>query len=562
MIGYADSQQISAKIIHGFDKQRPEMNRLEGWGLFSPQAESRLQSAMGLQTVNSIRALDFLSSLPDVDVSRLAVTGASGGGTQTFMLAAIDPRVRVAFPAVMVSTAMQGGCTCENACCLRVGTGNIEIAGLFAPKPLGMTAANDWTLEMATKGFPQLKQLYTLYGVADQVMLKPLLHFDHNYNYVSRAAMYAWMNKQLKLGLEEPIVEEDYDRMSAEELTVWDDQHPKPPGGPEFERRLLRWWTEDVQSQLDAALPTDATSLEKYQRLVGAGLDAILGSRLPDLENLQLLSMTRLDRGEHVQVQGLLTRTLAPRELVGYPGHRFGSKAQEQVPFVLLRPASWKGRTCVMVFPQGKAGLFGPEGAPTPRVNRLLAAGVAVCSADLLYQGEFFTDSSPQAELVETRRVSNPREAAAYTFGYNASVFAQRVHDVLTVIGFLKQGEFQSQEIDLVGGRGAGHWAAAARSQAGDTIQRLAVDTAGFRFADVRAIHHPDFLPGGAKYHDLPGMLAVAAPAPLWLAGESETAPKPIAAAYQAAGSAAAVTMCADTTGGANDAAIDWLLGQ
>jgi dienelactone hydrolase len=135
MIGYADCQQISFEIAHRFAKQRPEMNRAEGWGLYSPQAESNLQSVMGLQTWNSIRALDFLESLPDVDPQRLAATGASGGGTQTFMLAAVDPRLAVSFPAVMVSTAMQGGCTCENACLLRVGTGNIELAGLFAPKP-------------------------------------------------------------------------------------------------------------------------------------------------------------------------------------------------------------------------------------------------------------------------------------------------------------------------------------------------------------------------------------------------------------------------------------------
>ena len=85
------------------------------------------------------------------------MTGASGGGTQTFMLARSTPRRRSSFPAVMVSTAMQGGCTCENARCLRVGTGNIEFAALFAPKPQGMTAANDWTKEMATKGLPELQ---------------------------------------------------------------------------------------------------------------------------------------------------------------------------------------------------------------------------------------------------------------------------------------------------------------------------------------------------------------------------------------------------------------------
>src|SRR3989441_1283696 len=162
MLGNSDSQQLSAKLVHGFAKQRPEMNGTENWGLFSPQAEAHLQSVMGLQTWNSIRALDFITSLPDVDAQRIGVTGASGGGTQTFTLCALDPRPTVAFPAVMVSTAMQGGCTCENACLFRVETGNIEFAAMFAPKPLGMTAANDWTKEMETKGFPELKKHFEM----------------------------------------------------------------------------------------------------------------------------------------------------------------------------------------------------------------------------------------------------------------------------------------------------------------------------------------------------------------------------------------------------------------
>ena len=114
----------------------------------------------------------------------------------------------------MVSTAMQGGCTCENASCLRVDTGNIEFAALFAPKPQGMTAANDWTKEMATKGFPELKQLYTLLGAPKNVELFANTHFQHNYNYVSRASFFGFINKHFKLGLEEPVVEEDYDRLT------------------------------------------------------------------------------------------------------------------------------------------------------------------------------------------------------------------------------------------------------------------------------------------------------------------------------------------------------------
>src|SRR5205814_9677465 len=112
MVGYADSKQIDHRA-----------------GFTDPEAELRLQNFMGLQTWNSLRALDFLLSLPDVDPARVGCTGASGGGTQTFMLCGIDDRVTAAFPAVMVSTAMQGGCVCENCSYLRVGSGNIELAG-------------------------------------------------------------------------------------------------------------------------------------------------------------------------------------------------------------------------------------------------------------------------------------------------------------------------------------------------------------------------------------------------------------------------------------------------
>ena len=194
MVGTADSQQ---KFQHAR-------------GFTDVDSALRLHDFMGLQTFNSMRALDFLLSLPEVDSKRIGVTGASDGGTQTFALCALDPRPTVAFPAVMVSTAMQGGCVCENCSYLRQGLNNIAFAAMFAPKPLAMSGADDWTINIENKGLPELKLIYGLYDKADLVNAKTFRQFPHNYNQVAREMMYAWFNKHLGLGLPEPIRERDF----------------------------------------------------------------------------------------------------------------------------------------------------------------------------------------------------------------------------------------------------------------------------------------------------------------------------------------------------------------
>ncbi|HKS37370.1 MAG TPA: acetylxylan esterase [Verrucomicrobiae bacterium] len=491
MIGYADSTQISFEIAHRFAKQRPEMNTVENWGLYSSQAEAHFQSVMGLQTWNSIRSLDFLLGLPDVDPERIACTGASGGGTQTFILSAIDDRVKVAFPAVMVSTAMQGGCTCENSSGLRVGTGNVEFAALFAPRPLGLTSADDWTKEMATKGFPELNQHYTMLGAPDCVMLKRGEHFGHNYNSVSRTAMYSWLNKHLKLGLKEPVLEEDYRRLTREEMSVWDAQHPAPAGGSDFERRLLRWLTDDADKQLREL----GKAPDKYRQVVGAAVDVIIGRNLDEVGGLEWDLKTKEDRGKYLEMAGLLRN----------------KSHGEELPAVFLHPKQWNQQTVIWITDAGKTGLFadGPAARPKPGVQKLLDAGATVVGVDLLLQGEFLADGQPVAQ---TRRVKNSREAGAYTFGYNDTLFTQRVHDVLTVVKFVKDHERKSDSIDVIGLGAAGPWVAAALPQTKGRINRAVIESGDFRFSKVLDLHDPNLVPGGAKYGDLPGMIALAAP--------------------------------------------------
>ena len=459
------------------------------------------------------------------------------------LLAAIDPRVKLSFPAVMVSTAMQGGCTCENASLLRVNTGNIEIAGLFAPKPQGMTTANDWTKEMATKGFPELKQLYATLGAPKNVMLHRGEHFPHNYNAVSRSAFYTWLNHHFKLGFKEPVIERDYELLTRDQLTVWDEQHPAPKADdPEFERSLLKWFTDDAEMQLHAS----AATFDEFHREVGGGVEVLIGRTLATVGDVEWELKVKHDRGDYVHMTGLLRN-----ETHG-----------EELPVAWLYPKQWNGRTVVWLGNSGKSAIADGDGTASPAVIKLVSAGATVLGADLLFQGDFLKDGQTAAKA---RVVANPREFAGYTFGYNHALFAQRTHDdplhprEVSPHTAKVGAHPHPSAVDVAGFGSTGPIVAAARAIAGDAIDRAVVDTGGFRFAKLLDYRDPQFLPGGAKYLDLPGMLALGAPHSLWLAGEGSE-PALISATYRAAGQINKLR-CFSGEGSQNEtAAVEWLL--
>jgi hypothetical protein len=125
------------------------------------------------------------------------------------------------------------------------------------------------------------------------------------------------------------------------------------------------------------------------------------------------------------------------------------------------------------------------------------------------------------------------------------------------VISFCRTYRQGHPRVELLALDGAGPWAAAARAQSGDAVARAAIDTAGFRFSGLKSTSDVNFLPGGAKYGDLPGMIALGAPGDLWLAGEND-APPLVEAAYGAAGTGTLKTYSGPADEKIADA-IDWL---
>jgi hypothetical protein len=504
MVGYADSQQI---------------NHREGFK--DPEAELRLQSFMGLQTWNSVRALDFLLSLPDVDAARVGVTGASGGGTQTFILCAIDDRPAAAFPAVMVSTAMQGGCVCENCSYLRVGTGNIELAGLFAPKPLGMSAALDWTKDIETKGLPELKALYKLYGAEDNVMAKAYLQFGHNYNQVSRELMYNWFNKHLKLGHSEPITEQPFTPVPPKELSVFDSEHPLPKDAVDADG-LRRYLTEESNKQLQALLPRDAAELQKARAVLTPALRTMIADELPaggakHIDQFQVPG-EKSKRGGVWVIQAALSRR--------------GQGEKVPISVVAAGPDQWQNQLVVWVHPDGASSLWDGDKL-VPAAQKIVDSGRGILAVEV-----FRTGTSKELERPTTNLKVAKLPYSGYYYGYNRALVAERVHDILTAVSLADSSVSPKlKSIHLVGFGEAGPWVALARGLCGDKVARAAVDLNGFRFEAVKDFDDPMMLPGALKYGGLPALAALAAPNELYLHNARGAGSLAfLEAAYQASG--------------------------
>ncbi len=408
MLGRGDNDQI----LH-----RPPLQLLR-------LAELHGASPFALQTWNSIRALDFLCGLPEVDARRIGCTGASGGASQTWTLAALDDRVKVIAPINMLSAHYQGGCICEEGPLLRLnGLTSFDILAACAPRPAFIASVTqDWTNLNPDYEIRALQHVYKLAGAP-----RNLLHFHsdapHNYNQRTREHVYPWFCHHL-LGqpLRNTIPETDLHLPPLDRL-----RHHLPPHTPTPDS------TRDALGKAQRFSTKDALGFTMERR-------DFLDEREDKLNLLSLIL------NNDTELADVAVRVTCPQQTLG-DIHAHGllisrRDAGDVIPALRLTRAgqSLPDAACLVLTPTGKDALLDdPELRPV--LDAALSRRNAVFAIDCLGTGE----TAPQLDASPRR----PDQPDFYAF--NPSLLSLRVQDILTTLCLLSETGFRRISVIAIG---------------------------------------------------------------------------------------------------------------
>lgn len=511
MIGYNDTHFADASPKESFSELHHEIatNRTDLlWNI----------SLMGLQTWDSIRALDFLESLPDVDRTRLACTGESGGGTQTFMLGSIEDRLAVQAPIVMVSHIMQGGCLCENAPGLRVEFSNMEIAAAPAPRPQILVAASgDWTRDTLTVEGPSIAHIYELLHHPERFHYVRF-NFGHNYNQTSREAVYEWFGRWL-LGAQDSsaLKEQPFQKEPDAELRVF--EGATLPAGAVSLPQFLQNVRELHRRELRALAPTDPQTLKRFQTVM---LPAWRHTLEVDWPNLQ----AQVQPDQPVRCGQVLATPLK----ISRPGQQNPIACTYWAPPALLNAR----------LPQLVVLVSGEESAAVPNTPPQAALAFLEKNLGVLTIDHFSSGPTP-----------DPFKDFYCT--YNRTQLQEHVRDLLTVCSAAKAIETRKPvtfRVTLCGTGRGGLWALLAAPAA----QAVMADCDSFDVSDESALLAPDlFCPGILALGGFEGAAALAVPHSLLLHNTGDKfSTTSLRAAYEAAGKIGKLRVAPEALGGAD----------
>ncbi len=174
---------------------------------------------------DGMRSIDYLQSRPEIDPSKIGVTGCSGGGTLSSYLMALDDRILCAAPSCYITSWRRlletiGPQDAEQNIHGQIGYGldHADFLMIRAPRPtLILASTRDFfDIQGTWQSFRQAKRFYTRLGYAERVGIVET-DAKHGYPKLQREAMVRWMRRWL-LDIDEPVAEPEFNTLAAKEL--------------------------------------------------------------------------------------------------------------------------------------------------------------------------------------------------------------------------------------------------------------------------------------------------------------------------------------------------------
>ncbi|HJY81070.1 MAG TPA: acetylxylan esterase, partial [Candidatus Binatia bacterium] len=457
---------------------------------------------MGWMVWDSMRAVDYLLTRPDVDGERIGITGASGGGANSFYAAAVDERLRASVVVVFACTFLEwfryGGdnCICDHLPEFMGHFEEFEIFSMLAPRPvllLNSIPDDGYPVSGARVSFQAAQQIYRLAGASGQIDYREL-PTPHGYLQPEREAMYGWFDHYLQ-GSGSGAAEKE------------ETCEPEPVG------------SEALQCFKDH-LPTNAKTMIAFNRETYESLRPQSGRATPELRQ-KLIEMLG-GFPEKTPLYGI-DRTSSkagvsePRSLV------FRSETGIALPaFLLLSHANKAKGTVIYMHPQGKEWVLGNQLSTI-----LLQSGLHVLAVDVRGLGE-------TGRYAGERGYPDEFQCCTDSAALGKPILQQRVWDVIRTLDYLEEipltrglrvlayGEGVCGNITLFAAALDQRIAAVATTEAllsyrpamqeiHDKVELYNAETSELVTAEAR-IHYSLYVPGILKVSDLPEIYDLISP--------------------------------------------------
>ena len=178
------------------------------------------------QAACGLKLLDWmLRNRRDIDTTRIAANGGSGGGTHTVLLTLLDQRITASAPVVHVASHFDGGCPCESGMPVQLaggGTCEAELVAIIAPRPLLLVSdGGDWTHTNPELEYPFIQRIFGFYDAKDNVRNVHLPDERHDFGPNKRQTVYDFFADVF--GLDRSMIDESKVTIEAPETmqTKW-----------------------------------------------------------------------------------------------------------------------------------------------------------------------------------------------------------------------------------------------------------------------------------------------------------------------------------------------------